>query len=107
MLKSNGRSQRSYLYAADLMIWLWTILFKGEACRPYNVGSEEALTIKKLAEEVTQELELEQPIQVGQGGLITSYVPDTSRARKELFLRSHFSIRESIRKQFEWELLNQ
>lgn len=98
-VNGDGTSYRSYLYAADLMIWLWTILFKGESCRPYNVGSEEAITIADLARTVAQSFKkpaedlsntvaecLVKPIEVriaktpDPGKAADRYVPATNRA---------------------------
>jgi nucleoside-diphosphate-sugar epimerase len=53
IIKSDGSTIRSYMYASDLIVCLWKILLKGEINHPYNVGSNEAISIKQLAEKIS------------------------------------------------------
>lgn len=102
----DGTPSRSYLYAADLAIWLWTILIRGESCRPYNVGSEQSVTIAQLAELVAGRVE--SPVEVRIKGRPTPgrpaerYVPSTRRAQSELGLQQTIALDEAIHKNLQW-----
>jgi nucleoside-diphosphate-sugar epimerase len=102
----DGSAVRSYLYASDLMIWLWTILFKGQSRRAYNVGSEEALSIAALAREVAGALPPEVEVTVAAtptlGAPVHRYVPSTARAREELGLHAEVSLHEAICRTHAW-----
>ena len=100
IIKGDGTAFRSYLYADDLVEWLFAILEKGQPSRPYNVGSPHGLSIADLAKEVsrcignTSEIKiLTQPVP---GQPVSRYVPDTARAEKELGLKINFSLSEAI-----------
>ena len=92
----DGTPWRSYLYAADLVEWLLVILLNGQAGRPYNVGSETAVSIRELADRVATVAATERPErgqpdvlvarQPQQGVPSDRYVPDCGRARTELGL---------------------
>lgn len=89
IVQGDGTAYRSYLYAADLAIWLWTILLCGETMRPYNVGSDEAITIGELARRVAGHFEPAPEVRIKQPRAQSPsewYVPDISRVRKELGL---------------------
>jgi nucleoside-diphosphate-sugar epimerase len=105
-VQGDGTSVRSYLYASDLTVWLWTILFKGESRRAYNVGSEEALDIASLAREVAAALPPEVGVTITSpatpGATPHRYVPSTARAREELGLTVEVPLREAIRRTHRW-----
>ncbi len=105
-ISGDGTPYRSYLYAADLTIWLWTILVRGVSNRPYNVGSRQALSIAELAEAVSRALPGRVPIEVAQkpvpGQPAARYVPETARAEKELGLRQWVSLEEGILRTARW-----
>ncbi|MEO5888189.1 MAG: NAD-dependent epimerase/dehydratase family protein [Anaerolineales bacterium] len=100
VIKGDGTPHRSYLYTADLAIWLWTILLRGQACRPYNVGSEEDLTIAELADKVAAcfrppvKVELQGKPVAGKAS--ERYVPSAARTRHELCLDAWIPVKESI-----------
>ncbi len=106
MIKGDGKDVRSYLYMADLMVWLWTILFRGKSCRPYNVGSELPITIYKFAEKFAHQSAPPLPISIKQksshGAAPDYYVPDTTRAREELNLHQHIMLSAAIKKTMGW-----
>ena len=97
-VRGDGSAVRSYLDAADLAVWLWTILFRGEGGRAYNVGSERAISIHDLAYLVASAMNVEVHIEGHPGEGTNRYVPDTSRARHEMGLSETFSLEEAIRR---------
>ena len=101
-IKGDGTPMRSYLYSADLAVWLWTILFQGENRRAYNVGGDEGLSIRDLAERVVSVLGSSSVISVrlavDPSKLVQKYIPDLTRASRELDLIPHFNLDASILK---------
>ncbi len=103
-IAGDGTPYRSYLYAADLAVWLWTILVRGESARPYNVGGSCAVTIAELARIVVDATVPGTPVEIaGQPTRIrTRYVPDTTRAEQELGLRALVSLEDGVRRTYNW-----
>ena len=104
-IKGDGTPCRSYLYAADLAIWLWNILVKGISCRAYNVGSEESFTIREIAEAVVNVIGSKSNIDVKRQPKPDvppdRYVPLTHRFRIDMGISNHHSLMTSIKKSIE------
>jgi dTDP-glucose 4,6-dehydratase len=105
-VSGDGTPYRSYLYAADLAVWLWTLLLKGGSLRPYNSGSDNALSIAELANLVKEMLlpggEVVIARQPQPGQLPSRYVPSTERALHELGLQTWVSLPDAIRRTAAW-----
>jgi dTDP-glucose 4,6-dehydratase len=102
----DGTPLRSYLYGADLAIWLWTLLFRGRAGHAFNVGSEEPYSILEVAEAVRDIVAPDAEIVIAQqpvlGTLPQRYLPCTQKARTELGLEPTVGFRDAIVRTAEW-----
>ena len=102
-ISGDGSAIRSYLYAADLAIWLWTLLLRGTSQRAYNVGSEDARSIGDLAQLVSATLgPVPVQIEARPGQAANRYVPSTLRARSELNLHSWIGLEDGLLRMASW-----
>lgn len=109
-VNGDGTPVRSYLYAADLAAWLWTILFRGQSGRAYNVGSEEALSIAQTAELVAKAINPALKVEIARAAVkgrpAERYVPSTRRAVTELGLREWTPFELGVRRNVFWQQQN-
>jgi nucleoside-diphosphate-sugar epimerase len=107
-INGDGTARRSYLYASDLAIWLWSMLFQAPSMVPVNVGSAHDLSILELAQAVVQSLNASAEIHVAKsattGAEIARYVPSVDRAKAMLGLHQTVSLHEAIRRTADWHV---
>lgn len=100
-IQGDGTPYRSFLYSDDLVTWLTKILFDGKTSTPYNVGSDEDLSIKDLATKIVKTLNLNNEIVIkgesSAGKPIERYVPSIDLAKNELGLKVYTSLDQSIK----------
>jgi len=101
IIKGDGSTIRSYMYASDLMVWLWKILINGEKNIPYNVGSDESISIKELAEKISIISKANVAVKIS-GSLVQQeqvdiYCPSITKANK-IIAQIKIQLSESIEK---------
>ncbi len=111
-VSGDGTPFRSYLYAADLAEWLVTILLRGRPGRAYNVGSEEAVSIRDLADRVADVMAAERSdrnrlrVWVAKepepGAPAARYVPSCGRCREEQSLAPRTPLDDAIARSLRW-----
>ncbi len=99
-VQGDGTLLRSYLYGADLAIWLWTIMVNGQSLRAYNVGSEVSLSIAEVAKKVAEQFNPNVTVEIREvpnsKKPVERYVPSTRCAKNELGLNTWISLLDSI-----------
>jgi nucleoside-diphosphate-sugar epimerase len=105
-INGDGSPMRSYLYAADMTIWLWTILARGRPGIAYNVGSEEDISIQALASRIATLSTSKKGSNIRHPntntGLPERYVPSTQLATESLNLQAWIPLDEALSRMIDW-----
>jgi dTDP-glucose 4,6-dehydratase len=105
VIEGAGNAVRSYLYAADLTVWLWTMLLRAPAEAIYNVGSEESVSIADLAERIARIIGAPGVEILGRqdpGWNPGRYAPSTEKIRNELGVVPVVGLDEAIVRTARW-----
>lgn len=100
-ITGDGFPLRSYMYASDLVTWLWTLLLHGNTGEAYNIGSERSVSIKDLASIVASffpEIKVTVLNQVKSTDRNQNYIPNTEKARLQFHFKNEISLEEAISK---------
>lgn len=104
-IRSGGGSVRTYQYGTDMTTWLWAVLNRGISGQAYNVGSAHPVTIRELAKVVATESGNPDNMEIlgtDEPGSVSHYVPDVTKARRELGLDNYVGLAEAVRRTLRW-----
>jgi nucleoside-diphosphate-sugar epimerase len=106
LVEGDGTPKRSYMYAADLAIWLWVMLFRAPSLDPINVGSEQSISIRELAQAVPTAIGSSSQAQIAKlpepGVPLRQYVPSIAKAGEKLGLKCSIALDEALRRTAAW-----
>lgn len=95
----DGTAERSYLHGRDMAHWLFTLLLKGQSGEAYNVGSDEGLSLRELAQLIVNLVAPEKRVELlGQpqpGAPRSRYLPSIQKAAS-LGLKVEISLDDAI-----------
>ena len=100
-VNGDGTPLRTYLNQEDLACWLFQILLRSNSGMIYNVGSDEVISIADLAHLVRDILSPSKPVRILSNPNLSAprniYVPDVTKAHRDLNLQVSINLAESIR----------
>jgi dTDP-glucose 4,6-dehydratase len=93
-IKADYPVVRSYMHEEDLVRWLLRILnYSNKDCPIYNVGSDDSISIHKLARLLAKKYDLDahfHNINISKV-ILDKYIPNIHKAKKELKLTNNYS----------------
>ncbi len=101
VLKSSGMQKRSYCYSVDVAVAILIVLLKGKTAEAYNIGVNQVLTIREMAEIYAHvgnvNLECKEPT-VAEKQVFNPMDNSSLNCKKlsELGFRNAFSVREGL-----------
>jgi len=96
-VQARKKVYRSYMYPDDLVEWLMAIAADANAlCPVYNVGSNQAVEIRTLAEIVAGEFNVDVQLPEITDSTIDRYIPSIDKAFHELGLTLHYDLISAI-----------
>ncbi|HLP14670.1 MAG TPA: NAD(P)-dependent oxidoreductase [Bacteroidota bacterium] len=106
-IDGDGTPVRSYLYAADMAAWLWTVFFRGDALGVYNIGSDRPVTITDIAMHTALAFGRALPVEINSADAPSArersyYVPSVSKIRRDLGVSVWTDIDAAIKKTIAW-----
>jgi len=106
LVEGDGTPRRSYMYAADLAIWLWTMLFRAPSLDPINVGSDHSISIRELAEAVPAAIGSSSHVHISKSPQpdtpLRQYVPSIAKAAEKLDLTCSIELAAGLRRTAAW-----
>ncbi|TGL57200.1 NAD-dependent epimerase/dehydratase family protein [Leptospira ognonensis] len=102
VIRGDGNPIRSYIYASELMVWLWKILLESRSGETYNVGSDESISMGDLARKISFDLASVKILNETKSETRDVYVPVITKAKKDLGLEIQISLEKSIQKTIEF-----
>jgi nucleoside-diphosphate-sugar epimerase len=104
-ISSGGGSQRTYQYGSDMVVWLWSLLVKGQAGEAYNVGSDQAVSILGLAQTIQNQVRPMVDLEVlgiDAPNNISRYVPSVEKIKKEFGVDNQVELAKAIERTESW-----
>ena len=97
-VKSERLVYRSYMHSDDLVDWLLTLAVNSDqSCPIYNVGSDEAIEIRDLANIFSEIFHVGVvSLKLNQNSKIDRYIPSLEKVKKELRIDNKYSLKDSI-----------